>query len=284
MAAPTTPLLLSPRYGVAIHHGRTQFKGREAVTYSPDRCYSLWCLERGRMVLRNGQTLRRLAGPVAVLLPPDPAWRIEAAAAAQWLRAMFDVMRVPLRRGQGPGTWDHRRPARQPPPTAVWGQDLEPVVPADLTASCRAMLSFVCAIWWRSELDWGRANARLGAWLIEYVAWHRDHASLVDGEPGRRTALVAARLSRGLRVGDLAHDAGYGRQHFTIRFKAEHGCTPGRWLAEQRLDRACRLLRETDQSVRGVADHVGFLSPAAFCHFFKHHTGLSPAAWRRTGR
>ena len=62
------------------------------------------------------------------------------------------------------------------------------------------------------------------------------------------------------------------------------GNTPMRVLAEMRMERARRLLEQSDWTIAQVAYGVGFSDPAAFSHFFKRQAGLSPRAFRTNAR
>jgi two-component system response regulator YesN len=47
-----------------------------------------------------------------------------------------------------------------------------------------------------------------------------------------------------------------------------------------RLVRARNLLTQTPQSVKEIAQHVGFDDEHYFCRFFKMKTGVTPGQWR----
>lgn len=85
---------------------------------------------------------------------------------------------------------------------------------------------------------------------------------------------------------DLGVDVMAGRMHmssrtFARRFVAEVGVSPRRWLVEQRVLHARRLLESTDLSVDDVATRVGFGSATLLRHHFVTAVGLAPAAYRK---
>jgi transcriptional regulator GlxA family with amidase domain len=55
-------------------------------------------------------------------------------------------------------------------------------------------------------------------------------------------------------------------------------------MAELRLARARRLLRDTDYSVVDVAGETGWRSLAHFNAVFRQRTGLTPSAYREQAR
>ncbi|MFF0450664.1 helix-turn-helix transcriptional regulator [Streptomyces sp. NPDC004609] len=78
----------------------------------------------------------------------------------------------------------------------------------------------------------------------------------------------------------VAAHAGYSRYHFVRSFKAEYGCTPGRYLSRRRIERAEELLRSADLSVTEICALVGFSSLGTFSSRFKRRTGLTPSEYR----
>lgn len=83
---------------------------------------------------------------------------------------------------------------------------------------------------------------------------------------------------------DLAAVEAVSVRTFTRRFRDEVGLSPGRWLAKQRLDRARRLLEESDLPVERVADRTGFGTAASLRQHMQNELGVSPSAYRRTFR
>jgi transcriptional regulator GlxA family with amidase domain len=71
---------------------------------------------------------------------------------------------------------------------------------------------------------------------------------------------------------------------FTRRFRDETGESPGRWLTQQRVDRARHLLETTDLPVDAVARHAGFGTAAALRAQMAAALGVPPSAYRATFR
>lgn len=59
------------------------------------------------------------------------------------------------------------------------------------------------------------------------------------------------------------------------------GKTPYAVIRDELLQRATYLLAETQTSVQDVSRELHFAETAAFCKFFKKHTGLPPTAYRK---
>ncbi|HET7053140.1 MAG TPA: helix-turn-helix domain-containing protein [Solirubrobacterales bacterium] len=89
-------------------------------------------------------------------------------------------------------------------------------------------------------------------------------------------------LADPLDVAALARHAVVSPRTFARRFRAETGTTPHKWLLDQRILHARRLLESSDSSIEEVASRCGFGSAASLRDHFKRRTGTSPIAYRRT--
>jgi len=71
-----------------------------------------------------------------------------------------------------------------------------------------------------------------------------------------------------------------------IRVRALLGRETGKNLREHlramRVERACRLLRETSLNVKQIAEQVGYETVPHFCTVFKIETGMTPTEYART--
>jgi len=90
-------------------------------------------------------------------------------------------------------------------------------------------------------------------------------------------------LSRTIGVADLAREAGLSRWHFSRLFRAARGNGVGKFIEQERMRAAARLLQTTDEPVSGVAKRCGYAEAAYFCRVFRRTYGLSPGAFRRSG-
>jgi AraC-like DNA-binding protein len=119
---------------------------------------------------------------------------------------------------------------------------------------------------------------------------HELAAAGACGVPGpkptvaRVIAYMQAHLDEPLSLDEVARHAGCSKSALAARFRSENGTTPMRHLAELRIQHARTCLENTEMTVREVASAVGYADVAAFSHFFKNHTGLSPSAARANAR
>lgn len=92
------------------------------------------------------------------------------------------------------------------------------------------------------------------------------------------------RLDRPLTVHDLARRAGFAPRTLARRWVAETGCTPLRWLTEQRLLEVRRLLETTDLPVSAIAHRTGIGTAAHLRTLFTRETTTTPSAYRAAHR
>jgi AraC family transcriptional activator FtrA len=92
------------------------------------------------------------------------------------------------------------------------------------------------------------------------------------------------RLSEPLTVHELAEHAHTSPRHFTRRFQAELGISPLKWLLQERVRLAQRLLEQTDLPVQRIAEKSGFGSVIALRRQFVKIAGTTPLAYRQVFR
>ncbi|MDT0303465.1 GlxA family transcriptional regulator [Streptomonospora wellingtoniae] len=99
---------------------------------------------------------------------------------------------------------------------------------------------------------------------------------------GRARAWALDHLDRALTLRDLAARETMSVRTFTRRFRSEMGISPLEWLTQQRIERARRLLEETDLPVDRVAEDSGFGTTASLRQHLRAQLGMSPSAYRNT--
>ena len=87
---------------------------------------------------------------------------------------------------------------------------------------------------------------------------------------------------RPISVKDLVGVAAMSRRGLHKAFLENLGRTPGQELLRIRIDRAKRLLGESDQKIEVLAGMCGYQSANSFCVAFKQATGMSPKQFRDT--
>lgn len=100
----------------------------------------------------------------------------------------------------------------------------------------------------------------------------------------RSLALLDEDLSEPLDLRAVAEDVGMSYETWRRRFRSETGTSPYAHRASSRLAAATDLLVHTGLGVRDIAAATGFSDERHLIRRFREHTGLTPRAFRDTGR
>jgi transcriptional regulator GlxA family with amidase domain len=254
--------------------------------------------------VRVGHGLAALAEADTVVIPPADAPPPPAAIAA--LRRLRPGMRLAsictgadvlaeagLLDGRPATThWGHadtfraRYPAVRLDPGVLYVDDGDVLSSAGAASGIDMCLHLV-------RRDHGVAVANRAARAC-VVPPHRDggQAQYIDqpvpAPDGASTAATRAwalaRLDAPLTLAALAAHAAMSVRTFTRRFRHEVGLSPNRWLTQQRIALARRLLETTDLPVERVAERAGLGTAASLRLHMADAVGVSPTAYRRTFR
>ena len=85
-----------------------------------------------------------------------------------------------------------------------------------------------------------------------------------------------------LTLKELAAQHFYNPSYFSRAFKQYTGHTLTEFINIARLERAAKLLCDTDQTVSEICKNVGYHDKTKFFRDFKQTYGISPAAYRKT--
>lgn len=125
--------------------------------------------------------------------------------------------------------------------------------------------------------------------LLQMLRWLLDHPQTGGVDMGLIAGLADPSLARALtalheKPGDawgldaMAQQAGMSRSAFAARFKSVLGQTPADYLADWRLSIAQSQLLRGD-SVKLIADQLGYGNASALSRVFAQRVGLSPRDW-----
>ena len=105
--------------------------------------------------------------------------------------------------------------------------------------------------------------------------------ALQDQQIGRALALIHRDPTHPWTVESLAEAVGVSRSGLAARFANLVGETPMSYLRKWRFEVARNWLRDTDQTLAEIAEHLGYESEASFSRAFKKATGQTPGSVRR---
>jgi AraC-like DNA-binding protein len=112
-------------------------------------------------------------------------------------------------------------------------------------------------------------------------AGHGWSHAVRDPQVRRALALMHERSAHPWTLDELAQHAGLSRTALAERFRDAMGDTPLNHLRLLRMQRAMRLLAETDHKLEAVATGVGYQDAFSFSKVFKRTVGVSPKAFRQ---
>lgn len=213
----------------------------------------------------------------APLVPPAPA--PVPAGAAVVVSGAYQLWHAPV----------HPVLSALPDWSLVRGRSLSPLAPLPLALGLvadeagrgaqgsetvlSALLDVVFALLLREILASGRdADAPAAA------GWGR---AVADPRIGRALAAMQTDCARAWTLEELAREAGISRTAFAARFRDTLGDTPANHLRTLRMQRAMRLLADTDQPLEAIAAAVGYQDAFGFSKVFKRTVGESPRAFRQ---
>jgi AraC-like DNA-binding protein len=122
--------------------------------------------------------------------------------------------------------------------------------------------------------------------LLRVAALYRESAEA--GESGaeryvrQAAAFMREHYDRPLRVADIAASVNLHPVYLQRVFKRSTGRSVMAYLTAFRIEKAKMLLRQTDIPAGDIADYVGIGSRQYFHDLFRKHTGMTPAAYRRS--
>nr|MDA3963036.1 AraC family transcriptional regulator [Planctomycetota bacterium] len=147
----------------------------------------------------------------------------------------------------------------------------------------REFTDHVLAAWTTSQPERDETG-RLAYQILRFqaLAWaaRQSHAAWPRALE-RSVATINQHPQRDLGVTALAAAARISPGHLHELFKQHLGTSPHQYILARRLDRARRLLRDSNASIATIAHDCGFASAANFCRAFKRITAMSPGSYRR---
>jgi AraC-like DNA-binding protein len=120
-----------------------------------------------------------------------------------------------------------------------------------------------------------------------WTATHPDAGAswlmaLSDPVVARSMELMHEHPGHSWTVEALAEEIGVSRPTLARRFTALVGESPHAYLTRWRLELAARQLRDTDDPLGAIAQHVGYATEFAFSRAFSRARGTAPGQYRAT--
>lgn len=89
---------------------------------------------------------------------------------------------------------------------------------------------------------------------------------------------------RPITIDEICQAVHASKFHFCRTFKERTGNTVMRYILKTRINMACLLLEQGNDSVSLISEKCGFSSPSRFSRAFKDETGVSPIQYKKQTR
>jgi AraC family transcriptional regulator len=167
----------------------------------------------------------------------------------------------------------------------------QPLTPLTDDSRLRATFESIAAEMESGDAGWREVIRSLVNQLAIHLLRAHINAQRSDGVELSRVGIVDRRLRRAiefmhdncgreLSLAEIAGAAYLSEFHFARLFKKITGATPHAYLASLRIEKARRLLAESDLPITDVGAQVGYNSQSHFTKVFREATGLTPRAFR----
>jgi len=92
--------------------------------------------------------------------------------------------------------------------------------------------------------------------------------------------IIGQRLNEEVSLSIVAEQVHINHQYLSVLFKNETGISFSRYVMMLRMDKAKRLLQETNLKVFEIANLCGYISTKHFTCVFKQFTGMTPSEFK----
>lgn len=227
-----------------------------------------------------GRPFRLAAGDVVIIRPDDchecSAWSGERHT-VMFRETLLDAMPVRVRCSrraiavggtQFPATFSVAR-SQRPAMVYVFDRLHQEIFAKDDTklAMCTALLAQLL-------LELARSAKAAGEREPEAVS------PLARATIERLCDEVRGSLDELWTLDELVRRSGYSATQLTVLFNHVTGMSPCHWLSQERVQRACELLAQTDMNAAQVAGEVGFGSRSQFHRAFHQFVGTTPIRYQ----
>ena len=129
-----------------------------------------------------------------------------------------------------------------------------------------------------------KAKATLMTLISEYIRLAVPDMKLkADDDDMVRSVMgyIDDNMEQNISVEDLAKVCHLHHTHFIRVFKKKTGETPGKFIQLRKMEKAKKLIEETDIPISEVMSRVGIVDAAQFSKKFRSFFGNSPRAYRK---
>ena len=115
---------------------------------------------------------------------------------------------------------------------------------------------------------------------------HTGHGGMAPHKLRQAVALINhnlfAEAEKRVALRTVAQEIGMSYFHFSRAFKQSMGMTASNYIAKRRIERAKKMLEETELPISEIALRSGFSSQSHFTTAFRRFAGATPKVFRAT--
>ena len=228
------------------------------------------------------QTLQYMSGGGVALSVGDRAFELFG----RWFWSAYPGPRIAFHVAPGYRAWRHRYIAFRGPVVQRWSDaGLFPIEPQASPNGDDYGDRFDALLRAATRADrWGnlRATHLLEGILID-LADARAHARQHPAWLKHAMELLTAAAAGGdAEYASIAHKLGIAESTLRRRFRDATGVPPHEYVLQARVNEARRLLGETDQPIKRVAQQLGYRDVYFFSRQFRQFAGVPPAMYRKS--
>ena len=119
--------------------------------------------------------------------------------------------------------------------------------------------------------------------LIEYTeqVYKHKNSSVKTKLIADALRYIHQHLYSNLRTEDIAKNLYVSRGHLSTEFSREMGISISRYIRNEKINEAEKLLKMTDKSLSAISEELGFSSQSYFTKVFRKATGKTPNEFRK---
>ena len=95
---------------------------------------------------------------------------------------------------------------------------------------------------------------------------------------------ISSHINACINIDTLAKHVGISKAHLHRLFKERSGCTINHFITHLKIERAKKLIANTDMSLIDIAVALGYQNRQSFFYSFRKETGISPQTYKKSVR
>ncbi|MHC4123238.1 MAG: XylR family transcriptional regulator [Planctomycetota bacterium] len=109
-----------------------------------------------------------------------------------------------------------------------------------------------------------------------------DTIAIEDYELARAVRFIRQNAKKLIQVNDVVNNVGISRSSLDRRFKKILGYSISREIRNARIELICRMLLETDMTIKQIALTLGFPNPDHIARYFRQEKGMNLLEYKKT--